>query len=381
MKVFAKHQLPHSGLGIVIAGGVTGGHLFPGIAVAQEFMSRNPANRILFISIGNAMEREVLAQNGFSLATISASGIKGRGKRRQIISGLSIPAGIISALRHLLRFKPDLVIGMGGYSAGPVAVAAWLMGIRVVIHEQNLLPGITNRLLCRISSRIYVSFEQSADRFDKRKVRLSGNPVRREFVRNSENGHAAGAAMLEAKNRFVVLIIGGSQGAHSINMAILDALDHIGNPDLYYFIHQTGRGDAEAMKKAYMEKGFDADVRPFFTDMARYYAYADLVVCRSGATTVAEIAALGKGAIFIPFPHAADNHQALNARSMVDVGAAEMILENVLEGKLLARRIEHYAAHPDALARMGAMARQHGNPHAATYIVDDCCTLFGHGSE
>lgn len=366
-----------SSLKIVIAGGVTGGHLFPGIAVAQEFMSKDSANRVLFMSLGNPLERKALKQSGFELVTIPVSGIKGRGGKDQIMSVLSLPGSIFTAMRHLKHFKPNLVIGMGGYSAGPVAAAAWMLGTRVVIHEQNILPGITNRILSRIASRIYVSFEQSLAGFDRRKVRFSGNPVRHEFIQTDREKEAVSEYGRKDKDAFVVFIVGGSQGAHGINMAMVDALDHIKDKGRYFFIHQTGTGDVETVKNAYMRKGFKADVRAFINDMAQQYKNADLVICRSGATTVAEITALGKSTIFIPFPHAADNHQALNAKSMVDAGAAEMILEGVLEGKLLARRIEHYAANPEIVLNMGNLAKKHGKPDAAAFIVNDCYSLLG----
>ncbi|MFO7965024.1 MAG: undecaprenyldiphospho-muramoylpentapeptide beta-N-acetylglucosaminyltransferase [Desulfobacterales bacterium] len=369
-----QHSLP---LRVMMAGGITGGHLFPGIAIAQEFVSRNPANQALFVSLGNSLERRALKEAGYQLATIPVSGIKGRGVKNQIMSVLGLPAGLAAAFLRVIRFKPHLVIGMGGYSAGPVVVAAWMAGVPVVIHEQNVMPGITNRMLSRIASRVYVSFEASKTAFSRRKVVFSGNPVRHEFIRgrNRENAVAETEGTKNEKP-FVVFIAGGSQGAHAINIAVIEALNAIPEPGRYFFIHQCGAADAEMVKKAYAQKGFNADVRAFFTDMARQYDSADLLICRSGATTVAEVTAMGKGAIFVPFPHAADNHQVLNAASLANEGAAEIILQEELECELLAQRIVYYSQHPAVLAKMGKKAERHGKPDAAGVIVDDCYLLF-----
>jgi len=361
-------------LGIIIAGGGTGGHLFPGIAVAQEFMARNPCNRVLFISTGNAMERSVLAKAGFRLKTIAAGGIKGRGIFNQIISMLKIPWGIAVSVRTIRAFHPDVVLGVGSYSSGPVVMGAWLMGIKIALHEQNILPGMTNRMLSHFARRIFVSFENTCAPFNRAKVCVSGNPVRKEILALRADPKAFGTA-LQQKDRFRVLIIGGSQGAHRINMAFIEALAHLKDKGRYYFVHQTGIQDEAALKQAYQETGVDGSVAPFFDDMARQYQQADLIVCRAGATTVAEISVAAKGVIFIPFPYAADNHQELNARALSETGAAEIMLEKNLDGRGLAQRIEHYAANPEALKRMSLKAGALGRPDAARTIVDECYRL------
>ncbi|MGD9281689.1 MAG: glycosyltransferase, partial [Desulfobacterales bacterium] len=200
-------------LRIVIAGGGTGGHLFPGLAIAQEFMARNKRNTVLFVSTGNALERSVLSEAHFKLETITAEGIKGRGLWNQGKSALKIPRGIIESVRILKKIQPDLTVGLGSYSAGPVIVGAWLLRKKIVLHEQNILPGSTNRILARFADRIYVSFDDTKKRFDSQKARLTGNPVRKELLNHHEgNGNDVAA---DSKS-FCVLIIGGSQGAHRI---------------------------------------------------------------------------------------------------------------------------------------------------------------------
>jgi UDP-N-acetylglucosamine--N-acetylmuramyl-(pentapeptide) pyrophosphoryl-undecaprenol N-acetylglucosamine transferase len=364
----------HQALRIVFAGGGTGGHLFPGIAMAQEFMARNSSSRMLFISTGNELEQAVLSRAGFALRPITAAGIKGRGIFNQLKAALKIPWGMVQALGILKNFSPDLVLGLGSYSAGPVVMAAWLSRIPSVIHEQNILPGITNRILARFVRRIYVSFENTPYSVAPEKIYWTGNPVRQELLAEDASIEDSG------RLRFTVLIIGGSQGAHRINMAVIEALAHFKKRQQLHFVHQTGQSDEQAVQEAYRQKAVSATVQAFFDDMARQYRRADLIVCRAGATTVAEITALGKAAIFIPFPHAADNHQLLNATDLTRAGAAEMIVEKELTGERLCKRIEHYCDHRQALKDMAARAQRFGKPQAAKDIVDDCYRLLTAGN-
>ena len=362
-------------LRIVIAGGGTGGHLFPGIAVAQEFETRNAASRIIFVSTGNRLERAVLSKSGYTLQTISAAGIKGRGLWNQVKSVAKIPKGILEANRILKKFSPDLTIGLGSYSAGPAIFAAWLRRIPIVVHEQNILPGITNRILSRFADRIYISFENTRSNMDSRKVQWTGNPVRRELLEYSDH-HAEEVSDDSGNGLFTILIIGGSQGAHRINTAVIEALGHLEDKEHLHFVHQTGDADEQPVKEAYRRNNIQCTVQSFFDNMAELYSRADLLICRAGATTVAEITALGKAVIFIPFPYAADNHQVLNAGTLAEDGAAEMIIEKDLSGQILSKKIAYYAAHREALNDMAAKARRFGNPAAAKNIVDDCYQLL-----
>jgi UDP-N-acetylglucosamine--N-acetylmuramyl-(pentapeptide) pyrophosphoryl-undecaprenol N-acetylglucosamine transferase len=373
---YSKSAPPFSRpLRIVIAGGGTGGHLFPGIAVAQEFEARNAASEIIFVSTGNPLERSVLSKTGYPLQTITVAAIKGRGLWNQVKAIANIPKGILEANRILKNFSSDLTIGLGSYSAGPVVFAAWLRRIPIVIHEQNILPGITNRILSRFASRIYISFENTKSNLNLRKVRWTGNPVRRELLEYSDLDSQEKRE--DTGNRtFTVLIIGGSQGAHRINMAVIEALGHLKDKDHLYFVHQTGAADEQQVNEAYCRNQIRCMVQSFFENMAELYRRADLLICRAGATTVAEITALGKAVIFIPFPYAADDHQVLNASSLSDHDAAETIIEKDLSGQFLSERIAFYAAHEEVLNDMAANARRFGKPDAAKNIVDDCYRLL-----
>jgi len=366
-------------LRVVIAGGGTGGHLFPGIAIAQEFLTKNAENSILFVGSGKPFEIFILSETGFAHRRITAEGFKGRKVWDQLVSISKIPKGIIESILILKDFKPHIVIGVGGYSAGPLVMGARLLGIKIVLHEQNILPGITNRILSRFSDRIYVSFEETIMGVTPKKIRFTGNPVRKEIVQYTDTLENRHAKRSKKDRKFTILILGGSQGAHSINMAILEALEYFEDRESMFFVHQTGAEDEEQVKQKYEQHGIENDTRAFFKDMACEYQRADLIVCRAGATTVAEIKAVGKGAIFIPFPFAADNHQVLNARSLEKARAAEMILEKDLSGKILAKRINYYVQQPEALQQMALRFRDLGSTDSAAMIVDDCYDLIFNG--
>lgn len=358
----------------LIAGGGTGGHLFPGIAIAQEVMARNPKNKVLFVSSGKPFEKDTLTKYGFRHISISSGGIKRVGLQQQFRSALKIPKGILQSITILKKFKPDIVLGVGSYSAGPVIIGAWFMRKIIVLQEQNTIPGITNRILSYFARRIYISFEETKQRFKAKKVMHTGNPVRKDFFEPMDIKNPADNT--NHKEKFTILILGGSQGAHALNKTVIESLTHLKDRGNYYFIHQTGLQDENEVNRAYRSMNVASVVKAFFMDMAEQYKQADLVICRAGATTVAEITSLGKGVIFIPYPFAADNHQAVNAKTLANAGAAEMILEKDLCTKLLTRRIEYYAAHPDALSAMAAKAKQMGRPEAAKAIVDDCYRLI-----
>ena len=367
------HRLP---LNVVIAGGGTGGHIFPGIALAEAFQEMNPASRILFAGTGNRLETEAIRRTSFEHRAISAGGLKGRGLIRQTAALVKVAKGLVESLALLGTFKPDLVIGVGGYVSGPMVLAARLRGITCVLQEQNVIPGITNRMLAPLVRRIFAAFPDTRGRGVQKKMAVMGNPVRKEFFRSMdalEKGEVGGA-----KDRFTVLVVGGSQGARGINDAVTKALDHL-PLERMEFVHQTGLSELPSVRSAYKARGAKATVETFFVDIANRYRTADLVICRSGATTVAEVSAMGKPAVFVPFPFATDDHQRLNALSLVDQGAAEMILERDLTGELLAERISHFERHPEALCAMAEKARACGKPDAARRIVEDCYELLGGG--
>ncbi|GAB6904828.1 UDP-N-acetylglucosamine--N-acetylmuramyl-(pentapeptide) pyrophosphoryl-undecaprenol N-acetylglucosamine transferase [Desulfosarcina cetonica] len=366
----AESSMAWRPLHVVVAGGGTGGHLYPGIAVATEFAGRNAESRVLFVGAGRPLEKEALARAGFPQRTIAIEGIKGRGLWAKLGAALKIPGAVWASAGILADARADLVVAVGGYSAGPVALAAWLKGIPLVLCEQNTLPGITNRLLFPLARRVYVSFDDTRGRIAPDKKRVSGNPVRQPILEAADQ--PAGT-----KDGFHVLVVGGSQGAHAINLAVMDALSHFKHPARLHIVHQTGESDQPQVAEAYARSGIRAEVKAFFHDMAARYTQADLVVCRAGATTVAELAVMGKAALFVPFPFATDNHQEYNARLLVDQGAALMVLQKDLNGADLAARIEDLAADRKRLAAMQQQARALGRPDAARAIVDDCYQLLG----
>ncbi len=356
---------------MIVAGGGTGGHLFPGIAIAQAFLARHADNRVLFINAGRPLEVDVLTRLGWAYETIPVEGLKGRGLWNQTRALYKMPMALIHSRRLIKAFDPHVVLGVGGYSAGPVVLAAWLSGVTTVLHEQNQLPGLTNRLLRRIVNRIYLTFPDDAGRFEADKTVLSGNPVRDEIL-------VLGAEpKFHDDQRFTVLVLGGSQGARAINQAMLEALPFMAERPALKIVHQTGREEERLVADAYEAAGIEAEVQVFFNNMAEHYEQADLIVCRAGATTVAEITTVGRAAIFIPYPFAADDHQTCNARALVDAGAAEMVPETQLNGKVLSEKILDLMAHRSRLSDMAAKALSLGRPDATLTIIGDLYKLIG----
>jgi len=349
----------------IIAGGGTGGHLFPAIAIAKELSIRPESAEILFVTGRRKLESEVIARYGFKQASIDVEGMKGRGWRRGAITAMRLPWSFCQALSIIKDFAPHLVVGVGGYSSGPVCVAARWRGIPCAIQEQNSFPGLTNRLLCRVVDRVFIAFEESRNHLPCGSVLWTGNPVRKELLANT----GAGA---RKNGKFCVLVVGGSQGARAINQAFLEALEILVREGRELrVIHQTGETDFGAVSGGYMEKGLSGEVNPFILDMADAYARADLVVSRAGATTLSELTALGKPSVLIPYPFAANNHQELNARSVVEAGGAEMILQQELTGERLSRVLVKYMEDPEALRTMAQKAGAMGRPDAVEVIVDN----------
>jgi UDP-N-acetylglucosamine--N-acetylmuramyl-(pentapeptide) pyrophosphoryl-undecaprenol N-acetylglucosamine transferase len=358
----------------VIAGGGTGGHLFPGIAIAEAFVGREKENEVLFIGTERGIEAKVLPRGKFSLRTIRAKPIQGKSLLDKSKAIWSLPMAVSEACSILKEFRPQLVLGVGGYASGPTLLAAFLLGMKRAIQEQNVMPGMTNRILKWFSQRIFVSFEEAKKYFPNEKTIVTGNPIRKEFLATLQKDDE----MLKQKDRFTLLVFGGSAGAHRINQAMIEALDHLrGIKSSLKIIHQTGNEDFDFVLKGYREKEFEAFVKPFIEDLATYYRISDLVLCRSGASTVAELAVCGKAALLIPYPYAAHGHQLINAKKLVDLGAARMVLDQALTGKIMARTILHLYDHPEERARMEGAIRRLGRPRAAEEIVDHCYALVG----
>ena len=357
---------------IVIAGGGTGGHLFPGIAIAEAFLARDPNSEVLFIGTERGIEKRVLEPMGYRLRILDVEGIKGRGLMKAAGAMLKIPGSLGRSIGILRDFSPQLVIGVGGYASGPAVLAAWLFGIPTAIAEQNALPGMTNRILGHFVKKVFLSFPDTGHWFSPGKTLVTGNPVRRTFQEAVRNGTDK-----RPDTPFILLIFGGSQGAHAINVAVMEALDYLADiKERLMIIHQTGSQDHEQVAAAYRTKGFEADVRPFIMDMPEVYKQADLLVCRAGATSVAEITATGKAAILIPFARAAADHQTKNAEVLVRAEAAEMIAESDLTGKRLADKIRFLQSEPGVIRHMAENAGKLGNWRAAEDIMEACIALL-----
>ncbi len=355
---------------VLIAGGGTGGHLFPGIAVAEEVSTRNRDNDVVFVGTDRGLEARVVPKAGYKFETIPVFGLKGVGPLRFLKGLLALPRAFFASWRLLRAYRPDVVLGVGGYSSGPVVMAAWILGIPTAIQEQNALPGFTNKVLGWFVRAVFVSFDEARRFFPARKVHMVGNPIRAKLLDNYLRSR------LEHPH-FTVLVFGGSLGAKGVNSRMLEALDHLGDlKDELQFTHQTGKADLEAVRQGYAQKGFRADVLEFIDDMSTAYAKAELVICRAGATTVAELTVCKKASILIPFPYATDNHQEVNARALVDAGAALMFRESELDGKKLADAIRALKGDPERLHKMERAAGLLGRPEAARELADVCVELM-----
>ena len=354
---------------IVIAGGGTGGHLFPGIAIAEEFLARGNDSKVVFIGTKKGIEHRLLGQLGYDLQEIDVEGVKGRGLKALIKVAYQIPHSMWQSRQILKRFCPDVVIGVGGYASGPAVVTAWLLGIPAAIAEQNAMPGITNRILSKFAKRIFVTYAQTKDWFPQSKVIVSGNPVRKVFAEQRSRPQ-------ERKQYRHLLIFGGSQGAAAINRNVIAMMPQLQKmKDKLHVLHQTGDREVEIVKQAYEQFGLDAQVTPFIVNMADAYAAADLIICRAGATSLAEITAAGRAAILIPYPWAANDHQTKNAEVLASAGAAVMINENELTGQKLFGVIEDLLANTQKLSQMEEASLKLGNIKAAATIVDACMEL------
>jgi len=354
----------------IIAGGGTGGHLFPGLAIAKELCKRYEEAKILFVTGRRKMESDILDRTDFLKASIDVEGLKGRGWIKGLKTMVKLPLSFFQSYSIIKGFSPSVVMGVGGYSSGPVCMVAKLMGIPSAIHEQNSYPGLTNRLLCRVVDRAFISFEESRTHFSGGELLLTGNPIREEFL-------AEDKAERTVNKTFTILILGGSQGARIINRIIVETLSILkGYGRDLCVIHQTGESDYSEVVKTYERAGVKGEVLPFIEDMSRAYDRADLVISRAGATTVSELAALGKPSILIPYPHAANRHQETNAQMLVKAGGAEMKLQETLNGESLARSLMSYMDNRPALNEMGLKARKMGRVDAAKVIVDQLMEMF-----
>lgn len=353
---------------VMIAGGGTGGHVFPGIAVAEELMRQRPHAEVLFLGGRRGLEAQAVPEAGFRIRFIATRGFPRRAWWRWPLAALTNAVGFVQAIWIVMSERPDAVLGTGGYVSGPVSLAAKLLGRPLLLQEQNSIPGLTNRWLARVADEVHLSFLEARAYFSRRDhLKITGNPVRSHILSGERD-----AALREfglTPGRPTLFVFGGSLGARRINEAALDAMRRLkGRVDLQCIL-QTGREDFESIQKAVAAEGLPAKVMPFLRRIHMAYAAADLVVCRSGAMTLAEIAVCGRPAVLIPYPHAAHNHQEVNAANLVDRGAAVMILDDELTGERLAKEIAHLLADRTLLSRMSANARLFARPDAAARLA------------
>ena len=353
---------------LLLTGGGTGGHLFPAVATAQQFQKQFPNTKVLFVGTNRKVDTGSLARYGYESKSIVCHGVKGKNLYLLLKAIVTLPRAYMQALRVIRQFAPNIIVGVGGYVTGPVVSAGKTMGIPAVIHEQNSVPGLANRKLGAIVDRICLSLPGSGKQFDQKKIVYTGNPVRSDILELARRGEK------KPSSHKTILILGGSQGAQAINDLLPETLRGMDSKDIagLKIIHQTGDKDVGKVRRAYEAAKIEAEVEPFFSEMARVYKKADLIVSRAGATTLAEIAVLGKPAILIPYPHAADNHQEKNGDYYVQGGGALQFIQKTLTAEKLGEALTLLLRDPDKLGRMSTAMRKLSFPDAAKRIVS-CC--------
>lgn len=352
---------------IIIAGGGTGGHVFPAISIAQEISERSREDQILFVGTKTGMENELVLKNGYRIEHISSRGFVGRGLFKTVIAFFYAFKGVLDSISIINKYKPDVVLGVGGYVSGPFLLAASLLRVPTAICEQNTVPGVTNRVLGKIVNQIFASYDSSMQYFPSKKVLITGNPIRKGIIDASTKS--------KGSDSLAVLVFGGSQGAYSLNRFLPEAFSRVKQESIS-ITHQTGQKDHEFVKQLYSDNRVEAEVLAFIDDMAGAYCEADLVIGRAGAGTIAEITALGKPSILVPFPYAAHDHQLENAKVLQDQGAAELIEDKDATPEKLALTLTELL-NRDKLNYMSNNARKLGRPEAAKEIVDELYKLAG----
>jgi UDP-N-acetylglucosamine--N-acetylmuramyl-(pentapeptide) pyrophosphoryl-undecaprenol N-acetylglucosamine transferase len=361
---------------VLIAAGGTGGHIYPGIAVAKEILRREPESEVRFVGTARGLENKLVPQAGFELSLIDSAGLKNVGAAARARGLLVLPKSLLQARKVIKLFRPDVVVGAGGYVTGPVLLMAALRKTPTLVIEPNALPGWTNRVLARFVDKAAVSFEAALPYF-RGKAAVTGNPVRREFFEIPDRKREATSI-----GQFSVLVFGGSQGAHAINEAMIAALPTLESlKDVLRIMHQTGEADFERVNSGYVHAGWRerARVMKYVDNMVAAFADVDLVVCRAGATTTAELIAAGKASIMIPFPFAADDHQRKNAEALEQAGAGRMVLQQDLSGERLAQEIATLGHDPERITAMEQAARQLARGDAAAAVVEMIEKLVGSG--
>lgn len=353
---------------LIIAGGGTGGHVLAGVAVADAWRARWGASApVLFVGAQGGIEEKLVPRAGYELTLLKLGSLNRVSLGRRLKTLFQLPVSFLRSVGLLIRFRPDVVLGVGGYASGPLVLMArvlssvGLIPARTAILEQNSVPGMTNRILGRIVHRVFCAFPGMEKRFPARKVVLTGNPTRAAMKPLSPAGTVP----------FTVFIFGGSQGAMGINTLVLDALPLLDDvKERLRFIHQTGERDHDRVLEGYRKAGMSARVEKFIHDMPQAYAEASLLICRAGSSTLSEIAAVGRASVLVPFPFASDNHQEQNARILVHAGAAHLLIQNQATGLDLARIIRKALQDPSDLRRMERAVQAFYRPDAAKDVVE-----------
>jgi UDP-N-acetylglucosamine--N-acetylmuramyl-(pentapeptide) pyrophosphoryl-undecaprenol N-acetylglucosamine transferase len=360
----------------VVAGGGTGGHVTPALAIAERIRERG--EQVLFIGSERGLETRLVPEAGIDFVALPAQQLMGRSLAARLGAGPAIAKACGAAWRQIGKFESDIVLSVGGYAAVPAVIAAWLRRVPIALIEPNAIPGRTNRASAHLARRVFVQFDEAAECFAARiardRIRAPGIPLRLQLI---ETFRATPARRAPAQP-FRLLIFGGSQGAHQINETMIEAIPLLDTAHIEIF-HQTGSSDRERVAEAYASAGVHAEVVEFEPNMPSRYAWADLAVCRSGALTVAELALAGLPALFVPYPYAADYHQAANARAMADAGAARVLKSKTLTAKQLALQLTELFAAPETLSAMSVAAAKLAHWDAAERIIEDCAALVAAG--
>ncbi len=360
---------------MIIAGGGTGGHLFPGLALAEEFRKRDQSAEVVFVGTEHGIEAKVIPREGYPLRFVRAEGIVGKSFIRKVKAMAKVFLSAIDSYRILKAVMPDMVIGVGGYASGAVVLIAHMKSVPTMIHEQNSVPGMANRILGRFADHICVTYQESLSVFPSGKTFLTGNPIRAKILRGERE--AARRLFSLEKDMFTVFVFGGSSGAASINRTMVDALNHLGDyRTKIQFLHQTGEKDYKGVREAYRKSGFKGTAAPFIFQMAEAYAAADMVISRAGATTLAEITALGKPALLVPYPYSAGRHQEFNAIKLREMGAAFVVFDHEMNGEVVATHIRKMFEGESIRQEMQRSSRGLGRPDACGRIVDIALNLI-----
>ena len=351
---------------LIMAGG-TGGHIFPALAVADTIQSQDVP--VIWLGTAKGLESKIIPKEGIDIEYIRIGGLRGKGLVHKLIAPFKIIDAIMQALKIMRRINPRSVLGMGGYVTGPGGIAAWLMGKPLYIHEQNAVAGLTNRILAKISKKVFEAFPGSFMQMPK--LSCSGNPVRKEFYQLDD----VEQRLAEREGRVNVLVLGGSLGAKVLNETVPQAINKI-DPELRPNIrHQAGEKTVDLAHQQYEDAGVMAEVTPFIDDMAQAFEWADMIICRAGALTIAEIAVVGVPAILVPFPHAVDDHQTQNARYLSTAGAAVLIPQDMLNADSLYREVSKLIQDKKLRIKMAKKAKELAKDKAAEMIAEQCLQL------